>query len=378
MKLCHTFTYLLPLGRAYISQARTISENPQPIIIDTDIFGDVDDVGALYVANILHNCGLADLRGVAVNTNSQYGALAVSVSNTIQARKTGWDTLTFIKSICTYFGNSEIPIAALRPLTNETFFDDDEFLHSEYASKVANNWPRNLRNASSTPTPVELYRSILAAAANQSMNIISIGFLTNLKDVLKSKADEISPLSGSDLIAAKTRELVVMGGAYPSGSEYNFGHSDPESTAYVLKNWPKSVAITYSGFELGGDIDSGQNLDVLSPPNSPILAAYQWYVGRGSTVRPSWDPITTLYGSLGLDGFEKLGLGRMLAFANRDGHNSLTSANASNAWVNDTSVTNQHWLKLADGVTNSSMSWLLDRVFTHDPVQQRCFSRTNS
>jgi hypothetical protein len=242
---------------------------------------------------------------------------------------------------------------------------------------MANNWPRSLKNASATPTPVELYRSVLAAAANQSMNIISIGFLTNLEDILKSKADEISPLSGSDLIAAKTRELVVMGGAYPSGSEYNFGHSDPESTAYVLKDWPKSVAITYSGFELGGDIYSGQNLDELSPPNSPILAAYQWYVGRGSTLRPSWDPITTLYGILGLDGFEKLGLSRMLAFANRDGYNSLTSANASNAWVNDTSVTNQHWLKLADGVTNSSMSWLLNQFFTHDPVQQSCFGRTN-
>lgn len=83
MKLNHTFTYLLPLSLACLSQAKTYSENTQAIIIDTDIFGDVDDVGALYVANILHNCGLADLRGVAVNTNSQYGALAVSVSNSI-------------------------------------------------------------------------------------------------------------------------------------------------------------------------------------------------------------------------------------------------------------------------------------------------------
>lgn len=111
---------------AYLSQAKTNSENTQAILIDTDIFGDVDDVGALYVANILHNCGLADLRGVAVNTNSQYGALAVSVSNSIQ--KITWAILTYSKSICTYFGNSEIPIAALRPLTNETFFDNDEFL----------------------------------------------------------------------------------------------------------------------------------------------------------------------------------------------------------------------------------------------------------
>lgn len=196
--------------------------------------------------------------------------------------------------------------------------------------------------------------------------------MTNIAEVLKSKADDTSPLSGPDLIAAKTRELVVMGGTYPSGWEYNFGDHDPESTAYVLKNWPKSVPITYSGFELGIDINSGQGLEMNTPPDSPILAAYQWYVGRGSTVRPSWDPITTLYGILGIEGFEKIGVRQMLEFANKDGYNSLVSANASNSWVNDTSVTNQHWLKLADGVTNSSMSWLLNQFFAHDPVKQSC------
>lgn len=41
----------------------------QPIIIDTDLFGDVDDVGALTIANILHNCGLADLKGIAISTH---------------------------------------------------------------------------------------------------------------------------------------------------------------------------------------------------------------------------------------------------------------------------------------------------------------------
>lgn len=244
--------------------------------------------------------------------------------------------------------------------------------HGEYASKVANNWPRSLKYPFSTPTPVDLYRSVLAAAANQSINIISIGFLTNIEEVLKSEADNYSPLSGSELLAAKVREMVVMGGAYPSGWEYNFGDHDPESTAYVLKNWPKSVPVTYSGYELGGNIDSGQQLDIHSPPNSPILAAYQWYVGRGSTIRPSWDPITTLYGIVGLDGFAKLGVSQMLAFANHNGYNTVTSANGSNAWVNDTSVTNQHWLKLADGVTNSSMAWLLNEFFTHDPVKQSC------
>lgn len=54
--------------------------SPKPIIIDTDIFSDVDDIGAIAVANTLHNCGIVDLRAVIINTPSEYGALAASVS----------------------------------------------------------------------------------------------------------------------------------------------------------------------------------------------------------------------------------------------------------------------------------------------------------
>lgn len=51
----------------------------QPIILDTDLFSDVDDVGALTIANVFHSCGLADLRGIAINSPSHYGALGASV-----------------------------------------------------------------------------------------------------------------------------------------------------------------------------------------------------------------------------------------------------------------------------------------------------------
>lgn len=58
----------------------SIGLNPKPIIIDTDVFSDVDDIGAIAVANTLHSCGMVDLRAVIINTPSEYGALAVSVS----------------------------------------------------------------------------------------------------------------------------------------------------------------------------------------------------------------------------------------------------------------------------------------------------------
>ena len=56
------------------------SNHGQAIIIHTDIMSDVDDVGALALANVLSNCRLADLRGIAIKTNSMYSALAANVS----------------------------------------------------------------------------------------------------------------------------------------------------------------------------------------------------------------------------------------------------------------------------------------------------------
>ncbi|KAI8965458.1 nucleoside hydrolase [Daldinia sp. FL1419] len=324
----------------------------KPVVIDTDIFSDVDDVGSLAVANVLHNYGLADLRGVAVNTHSKHGALAVSAVNT-------------------YFGNGDVPVAAIRPLTEETFFDKRDFVLGEYASKVAHNWPRSLNDSSAAPTPVEMYREILSSAEDQSITIISIGFLTNLAELISSPPDSITTLSGTSLISTKVRELVVMGGQYPSGKEFNFAGADPASTYDVINNWPRNVPITYSGFELSDNIFSGEKLADYALPDSPVLAAYQWYVGRCSTTRESWDPVTTLYGILGLDGSPELGIGKLFEYANSGGHNEV-STDGSNAWVNGSSVSNQHWLKLADGVTNTTVAGLLNQFFAHDPSDKSC------
>jgi len=231
-----------------------------------------------------------------------------------------------------------------------------------------------LNATASAQIPVELYRSVLARAENQSLNIISIGFLTNIAELLRSGPDSTSSMSGLELVLSRVRELIIMGGQYPSGWEYNFGGSDPESTQYVLSHWPPSIPVTYSGAELGGNVFSGQTLKSLAPPDSPVLAAYEWYAGRGGAIiRESWDPTTTSYGVLGLDGFAKLGLKSPFAYANENGYNSIILTNGSNAWVNDTTVTNQHWLRLADGVTNSSVAWMLDELYVSDPLQRACF-----
>lgn len=205
------------------------------------------------------------------------------------------------------------------------------------------------------------------------MTVISIGFLTNLAALLATPPDAISPLAGPALVAAKVAELVVMGGRYPSGWEFNFGGGDPAATYQVVNGWPRGVPVTFSGGELGGDVFSGAALAATAPPGSPVLAAYQWYVGRCATARESWDPITTLYGILGLQegSYRALGLAipKLFAYANEIGYNRVAE-DGSNAWVNDTRVSNQHWLRFAPGVTNATVAAVLDTLYANDPARK--------
>jgi len=78
MLLASVLFHFLATTPLFSRATGTSRSAPRPVIIDTDLYSDVDDVGALAIANVLHNCGLCDLRGIAINTPSKYGALAVS------------------------------------------------------------------------------------------------------------------------------------------------------------------------------------------------------------------------------------------------------------------------------------------------------------
>ena len=156
---------------------------------------------------------------------------------------------------------------------------------------------------------------------------------TQLSGLLNSTADSYSPLSGPELISSKVSELVVMGGAYPSGYEYNFWGGNASLAAHVVNNW--NGRIVFSGDELGAKVNSGARFMAEAPSADPIRSAYIYYTYN--TSRPSWDPLTVLYA---MDG-----LGHLFEFGNEVGYNHV-APDGSNSWVYDDGVGNQHWLKL--------------------------------
>ena len=75
------------------------------------------------------------------------------------------------------------------------------------------------------------------------MTIVTVGFLTNLTNLLDSKPDKISNLSGGELISKKVKILVSMAGRFPSGKEFNV-YIDSAASKKVFENWPGKVIFT--------------------------------------------------------------------------------------------------------------------------------------
>lgn len=165
---------------------------------------------------------------------------------------------------------------------------------------------------------------------------------------MNSSSDQHSDLSGLDLISRKVSELVIMGGGYPSGYEYNFRGGNSSLTAHVVNNWPGPMV--FSGAELGGNVMSGSLLMKDGPASDPVKAAYIYYTYLNP--RYSWDPLTVLYAINGLGSF--------FEFGNDFGYNHVFP-NGSNAWVFDKTMVDQHWLRLK--VDNETASAELDKLF---------------
>lgn len=167
-----------------------------------------------------------------------------------------------------------------------------------------------------------------------------------------------------------------MGGRYPRGWEYNFAGVDKDATAIVLEHWPANVPLTFLGYELGKPILSGQRLRETAPSDSPVLAAYEYYVGRCGSVRESWDPITVLYAVLGVEGLPDVGLESPFRLAGAGGINSFDVESGENVWVEGAlapgSEPMQHYLELKDGVDNASVAEMLNKLYSLDPEKGGC------
>jgi purine nucleosidase len=239
------------------------------LIFDTDMMGDVDDVGTVAV---LH--ALADRREVDV--------LAMGLSG-----KNPWSPLC-LDALNTYFGRPGIPIGVVQgPAFHKK---------SRYAEAIAKEFPHHLKSIDDAPDAAMLYRDVLAGQPDKSVVMVSVGQLTNFQNLLKTGPDKHSKLNGIDLVRKTVRAWVCMGGKLPEGDEANLVHDGP-AAAFAISEWP--TPIVFSGWEIGQKIMTGANLD-RAPTSAPVRRAYELF--NGLKDRQSWDQTAVLYAVRGLDG----------------------------------------------------------------------------
>ena len=245
-------------------------EAPVPIIFDTDMGPDFDDAGALAVLHALADSGEA--RILATVSSNQHPT-----------------TVPAIDVINTYFGRPDLPIGILRS------DGVDDTAENGWAARLAEDFPHD-QTAEDAPDAVTLYRQILAEQPDTSATIVTVGFLTNLRNLLASEPDSISDLSGQELVAQKVKRLVAMAGTFPAGREFNI-YRDAAAAQEALAAWP--TPILFSGFEIGKAIMTGNRLAREGSPESPVQATYEYNLQTYATEpltkgRPSWDQTAVL------------------------------------------------------------------------------------
>ena len=256
-------------------------QNPVNILLDTDMLTDCDDVAALAMLLNLEKRGDANILGVTVSSANELSAPVT-------------------KAVLEFYNRGDVPVGA--PEKGQGGFRND----SCFLQQIVDEFNPSIKTNSEAEIGYKLMRRVLANAKDNSVKIVTIGYLTNLAALLKSGADEISELTGEELIAKKVNEWVCMAGNFPDDpaiDNVNFTR-DAENALYCVRNYKGRV--TYVGRDIGHNIFVGDDFHKLTSPH-PLRRSYELHRGRWGD---NWDhhtadPSTILYSVYGLaDRFE--------------------------------------------------------------------------
>jgi len=276
-------TFLILLCATWVfwgCASRNVEKTPLPIkiILDTDIGPDYDDVGAVAVLHAIADSGKAEILAILASNKDSLVVPTIEVLNH-------------------YFGRPTIPVGA--PKTGGASMSASQ----HWPDSIVAKYPHQIRSTAEAPDAVTQYRKILTAQTDGSVTIVTVGFLTNLSNLLQSPADQISSLTGTELVARKVKKLVSMAGWFPKGREFNV-FIDSTASKYCFEQWP--TPIIFSGFEIGEKVKTGLKLIGSSIQNSPVKDAFRIAIAASHedrNGRMSWDQTAVLIALYGTDPF---------------------------------------------------------------------------
>ncbi len=320
------FLFLLP-----VFAFTQIKSKPVSIIFDSDMGPDYDDVGAITLLHAMADSGHAKILATVASTKYEGVAAIFDVFNT-------------------YFKKPEILIGVPKGKASE--LKDGQ----HWTDTLLQNYPHTIKKNDEVPDAIEVYRKVLASQPDNSVTIVTTGFLTNLYHLLLSSADKYSKLDGKNLVKQKVKQLVCMAGWFPSGKEFNV-KIDAAASQYVFNNW--QTPVLFSGFEIGWPVRTGLPLiNNASIKNSPVKDVFRISIPmnrQDSAGRMSWDQTAVLVAIKGYKPWYKIEKGKI-----------AVADDGSNTWLKESTPHSY----LAEAMPVKTVEEFINKLMMHQPVDK--------
>ena len=255
---------------------------PVRVIFDTDMDTDCDDLGALAVLHALADLGEAEILAAVVSSKNAWSPACVAAVNA-------------------FYGRPDLPVGQPKGAGADK--------PSRYARQIAERFPQQLGTGERVPDAAEVYRRVLSDQPDGSVVIDTVGYLTNLADLLRLPAAGDRP-SGMTLVRQKVKRWVCMGGNFvgrPAADDLALGNNnftiDSAAALYAVRNWPGSIV--FVGREIGSvpsGLRVGARLKEL-PDDHPVRFGYAQYFDGQPRDRHVADQTTVLFAVRGLGSF---------------------------------------------------------------------------
>ena len=234
------------------------------IIFDTDLGGDCDDVGALAVLLNLAKAGKAEVLCVTYCIGNPWGAYLTR--DMLDAR-----------------GFANVPLGVLK---------EPEFMGEPFYERYSRAYCEafDVAKTESEDAVRVLRRTLAENGGVRDITLIAVGPLRNIANLLASGPDDISSLSGKELVAQNVCLFATMLGRFDIAdyTEWNVKMDIPSARATVAQ---MPAPTLFCPFECGSHVLTGANNET-QPEDHHVRFSYLKFSEGKSFLRQSWDPIT--------------------------------------------------------------------------------------
>ena len=319
---------------------KTEESLPEPvkIILDTDMGSDCDDAGAFAVLHRYADLGMAEIIGCIYSSGKvPFGA-------------------GIVEAINIYYGRPDIPIGAYY---GDEVGDPVDKMTAEKLVRDSVAFKNSIIYNTDAEEQTRLNRKLLVSHDDQSITYVTIGHTKGLYELLVSEPDDISPLTGYELVNKKIKRWISMGGmgAYNEGQEFVhdwnlFRNGSASYSKYLIENFPRPVFFS----DGGTNVMTGKSLK-YTPPGNIVRTVYRdwlWNTSKRTLdyQRPSWDLIAVYYAVEGLGDFLQ------------DSGNGWMEVDIEKGvrWHNDESIINRTLIQQMDNTNESLAAYLNDMI----------------